>query len=108
MSDIIFEHSDAPEPVDLDGVIFDPVPLKTWPETEYYLHRFENDSVKGSMSPIGNDFNIPFPSVKINNSLFYRINGKWWSLSHVGSDDSGIFAAFYKTKGNMEDYSQGS
>jgi hypothetical protein len=51
---------------------------------------------------LGTDMGVPFAAVIFEGTRFYRIKDTWWQISHIGSDDKGIFVKYYKIKGTVE------
>lgn len=67
--------------------------------TIYHLHRFDVDASKLAMSVHPATFSFKFPTVTIEGVEFFKIKDKWWQFAFVGSDDIGIYAAFYRIEG---------
>lgn len=94
MSDATFEKV---EPV-LAKEVFPKIVHKS------FIWRPEHDAVKIGMGvhPAPNE--APFQKVTFEGTDFYRIEKAWWQLSHVGSDDIGIFVEFYRMDGEFKGY----
>lgn len=45
-----------------------------------------------------------FEKCEEKHNTFYKIEGTWWQLGYLGSDEKGIFASFYRTKGEFKGY----
>jgi hypothetical protein len=79
------------------------------PKTKYksFIYRPNHDGAKLSMGVHSAPATVPFPKSTFEGVDFYRVEGKLWQLSNVGSDDLGIFVEFYRVEGEFKGYTYG-
>lgn len=77
------------------------------PPTRYksFIYRLVNDVSKASMGVHPLPAHVPYRKSTFEGTDFYHINGAWWQLGTVSSDDLGIFVEFYRMEGEFKGYS---
>jgi hypothetical protein len=79
---------------------FDSPKMPSMNDFEYFLYRVDTPAAQLAMSPIvGTITNLPFPTRFFEGVKFYNIQGKYWQIHRIDSDDNGLFVEFHRLAG---------